>query len=67
MHADMVKVKQLTPLKPRPGMDLSKYCSFHRRYGHKTDDYYQLKDAIEQLIREGKLQDYVQRYQPLSR
>jgi len=55
----MAKVKQPTPLKPRPGMDPSKYCSFHRSYGHKIDDCYQLKDAIKQLIRESKLQEYV--------
>ena len=33
----------------------NKYCHFHRNQGHDTVDYYDLKQQIEALIREGKL------------
>ena len=35
--------------------DNSKYCEFHRDYGHCTDDCIQLKREIEYLIRRGYL------------
>ena len=37
----------------------NKYCRFHRDYGHDTADCYDLKQQIEALIREGKLQKFV--------
>ena len=36
-----------------------KYCCFHRDYGHDTSDCYDLKQQIEVLIRQGKLQRFV--------
>ena len=36
-----------------------KYCRFHRDHGHDTTDYYDLKQQIETLIRQGKLQRFV--------
>ncbi|GAU44722.1 hypothetical protein TSUD_88060 [Trifolium subterraneum] len=48
-----------TPFKP--GQDRSRYCAYHKSYGHLTEDCIQLKDAIEILIRNGKLKDYVKR------
>ncbi|GAU32517.1 hypothetical protein TSUD_317240 [Trifolium subterraneum] len=39
----------------------SRYCAYHKSYGHLTEDCIQLKDAIEILIRNGKLKDYVKR------
>ncbi|XP_030941696.1 uncharacterized protein LOC115966641 [Quercus lobata] len=36
-----------------------KYCRFHRDHGHDTADYYDLKQQIEALIRQGKLQKLV--------
>ena len=36
-----------------------KYCRFHRDHGHDTADYYDLKQQIEALIRQGKLQKFV--------
>ena len=36
-----------------------KYCHFHRDHGHDTFDYYNLKQQIEALIRQGKLQRFV--------
>ena len=37
----------------------SKYCRFHHDHGHDTTDCYDLKQQIEALIREGKLQKFV--------
>ena len=37
----------------------NKYCRFHRDHGHDTVDCYDLKQQIETLIREGKLQRFV--------
>ena len=36
-----------------------KYCRFHRDHGHDTSDCYDLKQQIEALIRQGKLQIFV--------
>ena len=39
--------------------DNSKYCEFHRDYGHRTNDYMQLKREIEYLIRRGYLRRFI--------
>ncbi|XP_065637273.1 uncharacterized protein LOC136070779 [Quercus suber] len=36
-----------------------KYCCFHQDHGHDTVDCYDLKQQIEALIRQGKLQKFV--------
>ncbi|XP_065622590.1 uncharacterized protein LOC136064589 [Quercus suber] len=36
-----------------------KYCCFHRDHGHDMVDCYELKQQIEALIRQGKLQNFV--------
>jgi hypothetical protein len=40
-----------------------KYCCFHRDHGHNTEDCYDLKRQIEELIKQGKLQRFVERGQ----
>ena len=39
--------------------DNSKYCEFHRDYGHLTDDCIQLKRDIEYLIRRGYFRRFI--------
>ncbi|XP_072084575.1 uncharacterized protein [Arachis hypogaea] len=36
----------------------SLYCDYHKGYGHKTQDCFDLKDALEQAIRDGKLAEF---------
>ena len=36
-----------------------KYCRFHRDHSHDTSDCYKLKQQIEALIRQGKLQRFI--------
>ena len=38
-----------------------KYCHFHRDHGHDTADCYDLKQQIEALIKQGKLQRFVKK------
>ena len=45
-------------------MDKTKYCSFHKDYGHTTKGYHKLKDEIKFYVRRGMLKEYVQQNQP---
>ncbi|GKV51633.1 hypothetical protein SLEP1_g58269 [Rubroshorea leprosula] len=51
------------PLYESPRADKSKHCDYHRTYGHNTKDCQHLKDELEFLARNGKLEGYGQRYQ----
>ena len=70
MHVDkiLMQIKDEHYLKwPRPlhsspnVRDKNKYCRFHKDYGHYTEDCWNLKEQIEELIRKGKLQKYVKK------
>jgi hypothetical protein len=50
--------KLLTDPNKRPR---DKYCRFHRDHSHNTEDCYDLKRQIEELIKQGKLQRFVER------
>ena len=39
--------------------DKNKYCLFYKDHGHYTEDFWDLKEQIEELIQKGKLQKYV--------
>ena len=39
----------------------SKYCRFHRDHGHDTDECFDLKKQVENLIRQGKLKSFLGR------
>ncbi|GAA0145992.1 hypothetical protein LIER_06048 [Lithospermum erythrorhizon] len=56
--------KQLLPKPPRmrgsePNRDKSRYCAYHREYGHDTDECRMLKVEIEKLIKMGYLKEFV--------
>nr|GEX50073.1 reverse transcriptase domain-containing protein [Tanacetum cinerariifolium] len=39
----------------RRSRDMSKYCHFHEDYGHDTNDYRQLRNQIEEVVKLGYL------------
>ncbi|XP_021621477.1 uncharacterized protein LOC110621504 [Manihot esculenta] len=41
--------------------DPDKYCQYHRTHGHDTNDYYQLINEIEKLIKMGHLMNFVKK------
>ncbi|GKV01672.1 hypothetical protein SLEP1_g14210 [Rubroshorea leprosula] len=49
------------PLHDSPRADKSKHCDYHRVYGHNTEDCQHLKDELEFLARNKKLEGYVQK------
>ncbi|XP_057740347.1 uncharacterized protein LOC130957511 [Arachis stenosperma] len=46
------------PLKDRTGGNKNLYCDYHKGYGHKTQDFFDLKDALEQAIWDRKLAEF---------
>ena len=49
-----------TQMKSDPATrDNTRYCKFHMDYGHRTDDYIQLKREIEYLIWRGYLRRFI--------
>ena len=46
---------------PTKVRDKSKYCSFNQDHGHRMDKCRHLKDQIQTLIRQGKLQKFVRK------
>ncbi|XP_025662046.1 uncharacterized protein [Arachis hypogaea] len=47
------------PIKNKKGGSCSEYCEYHKLYGHSTNDCYDLKNVIENLAREGRLDSYL--------
>ena len=55
-------LKWLEKMKGDPNKgNRNKYCRFHRGYGHDTDDCFDLKQQIENLVRQGKFRNFLKR------
>ncbi|RZR74050.1 hypothetical protein BHM03_00031500 [Ensete ventricosum] len=60
-------LKTLNPMKSRPkDRDHGCYCRFHHDYGHNTEECYDLKNQIEDLIRRDHLDRYTRKPRELS-
>ncbi|KAL5789536.1 hypothetical protein ACOSQ2_004424 [Xanthoceras sorbifolium] len=46
---------------PMRARNPNKFCTYHNEANHNTTDCFELKNAIEDLIRRGRLRDYVVR------
>ncbi|RZS08884.1 hypothetical protein BHM03_00039922 [Ensete ventricosum] len=55
----ILRPPNLTRTKPK-GHDKRRYYCFHREYGHNMEECHDLKNQIEDLIRQGHLRWYVQ-------
>ncbi|XP_072053126.1 uncharacterized protein [Arachis hypogaea] len=47
------------PIKNKKGGCRTEYCKYHKLYGHSSNDCYDLKNVIEKLAREGRLDKYL--------
>ena len=61
INANKGMFKKPPPLSRFATRDTRKYCDFHEQTGHETADCWQLKEQIEDLIRNGKLTEWVVR------
>ena len=56
---DDPSLKWLEKMKGDPNKhNQNKYCRFHRDHEHDTDECFDLKQQIENLIRQGKLRNF---------
>ena len=60
-------LRRSNPITHGPDVDKTKYCSFHKDYGHTTENCHKLKDEIEFHKRKGILKEYVRQGQPERR
>ncbi|GFZ19195.1 hypothetical protein Acr_27g0009340 [Actinidia rufa] len=60
-HEEFVKWPGKIKTDPQKKRNRNKYCEFHRDrdHGHNTEDYFQLKEQIADLIKRGYLRKYV--------
>ncbi|XP_025676041.1 uncharacterized protein [Arachis hypogaea] len=56
--ADRGIIPKARQLKERTGSNKTLYCNYHRGYGHRTQDCFDLKDTLKQAIRDGKPPDF---------
>ncbi|XP_072087192.1 uncharacterized protein [Arachis hypogaea] len=56
LNSKLIKPPRKAGSYPEPkNIDKSKYCTFHQKYGHTTDECVIAKDLLERLARQGHL------------
>ena len=60
-------LRRPNPITHSPNVEKTRYYSFHKDYGHTTEDCHSLKDEIEFHVRKGMLKEYVQQSRPERR
>ncbi|XP_025664846.1 uncharacterized protein [Arachis hypogaea] len=55
---EYINDEEAQQLKERTGGNKTLHCDYHRGYGHRTQDCFDLKDALEQPIRDRKLLEF---------
>ncbi|XP_057747865.1 uncharacterized protein LOC130967060 [Arachis stenosperma] len=60
LHSKLIKLpNRAGTYQDQRHVDRSKYCAFHQKYGHTTDDCVIAKDLLEKLARQGLLDKYI--------
>ncbi|XP_057740512.1 uncharacterized protein LOC130957685 [Arachis stenosperma] len=60
LNSKLIKPPRKAGSYPEPkNIDKSKYCTFHKKYGHKTDECVIAKDLLERLARQGHLDKFI--------
>ncbi|XP_057725573.1 uncharacterized protein LOC130941176 [Arachis stenosperma] len=60
LNSKLIKPPRKADSYPEPkNVDKSKYCTFHQKYGHTTDECVIAKDLLERLARQGHLDKYI--------
>ncbi|XP_025652729.1 uncharacterized protein [Arachis hypogaea] len=60
LHSKLIKpLNRAGTYQDHRHVDRSKYCAFHQKYSHTTDDCVIAKDVLEKLARQGLLDKYI--------
>ncbi|XP_076912543.1 uncharacterized protein LOC143570907 [Bidens hawaiensis] len=59
MYNEGIQLKKQAPVKQGPDTDMKSYCDFHEQHGHTTNPCINLRDAIEECVKNGKLDHLV--------
>ncbi|XP_057740198.1 uncharacterized protein LOC130957352 [Arachis stenosperma] len=63
IYREVCHTKKISPPRPlkskKGGGNRTEYCKYHRIYGHPTNECFDLKNVIEKLVREGRLDRYL--------
>ncbi|XP_072052126.1 uncharacterized protein [Arachis hypogaea] len=60
LHSKLIKApNRAGTYQDQRHMDRSKYCAFHQKYDHTTDDCVIAKDVLEKLAHQGLLDKYI--------
>ncbi|XP_057734405.1 uncharacterized protein LOC130949791 [Arachis stenosperma] len=63
VYREVCHTEKIPPPRPikskKRGGNRTEYCEYHRIYGHPTNECFDLKNVIEKLVREGRLDRYL--------